>query len=243
MRTEICEYLEWDSQFFGHRIARLTEDRLTRDRAIVALEWCQTNHIDCLYFLAASNHSCTVALAEFYHFHFVDVRLTFDRPLSPEAGDVPDVRVFQPSDGPRLRAIAAVSHRDSRFYYDQELPHSRCDALYATWIERSFSGWADAVLVAAANDKPAGYVTCHLSPSGVGSIGLLGVDPECQGRGLGRQLVDASLQYFHRNGMKQVTVVTQGRNVASQRLYQQCGFRTLAVQLWYHLWLRRESLP
>ena len=32
------------------------------------------------------------------------------------------------------------------------------------------------------------------------------------------------------------SVVTQGRNVAAQRLYQSAGFRTAAVQLWHHCW-------
>ena len=31
-------------------------------------------------------------------------------------------------------------------------------------------------------------------------------------------------------------VVTQGRNIAGQRLYQRCGFLTRSVELWYHKW-------
>jgi ribosomal protein S18 acetylase RimI-like enzyme len=36
-----------------------------------------------------------------------------------------------------------------------------------------------------------------------------------------------------------VSVVTQGRNVAAQRLYQRAGFVTASTQLWYHRWLDR----
>jgi hypothetical protein len=34
-----------------------------------------------------------------------------------------------------------------------------------------------------------------------------------------------------------VTVVTQGRNLPAQRLYQSRGFRTQRLQVWHHLWL------
>jgi hypothetical protein len=31
-------------------------------------------------------------------------------------------------------------------------------------------------------------------------------------------------------------VVTQGNNLAAQRLYQTCGFLSRDLQLWYHKW-------
>jgi len=36
-------------------------------------------------------------------------------------------------------------------------------------------------------------------------------------------------------------VVTQGRNLAAQRLYQRNGFVTASLQLWYHRWFPREN--
>jgi ribosomal protein S18 acetylase RimI-like enzyme len=42
-------------------------------------------------------------------------------------------------------------------------------------------------------------------------------------------------------GVQRVSVVTQGRNVAAQKLYQSCGFTTCSVQLWYHWWLEAAS--
>jgi ribosomal protein S18 acetylase RimI-like enzyme len=57
---------------------------------------------------------------------------------------------------------------------------------------------------------------------------------------LGRQLIDSSLEYFRQNGVERATVVTQGRNVDSHRLYERCGFLTQSVQLWYHCWFRSD---
>jgi ribosomal protein S18 acetylase RimI-like enzyme len=74
----------------------------------------------------------------------------------------------------------------------------------------------------------------------VGSIGLFAVAQEFRRKSLGRQLVAAALEYFRHNGLAQATVVTQGRNLASQRIYQRCGFLAESVQLWYHCWFKMD---
>jgi dTDP-4-amino-4,6-dideoxy-D-galactose acyltransferase len=240
MYSGTCEFLEWDSRFFGLRIARLTEPRLTSASVTSATRWCLTNRIDCLYFLADSDDAETAILAQRSAFQFVDIRLTLECRLGGDPGPAPAVRPFRPADAARLRAIARVSHRDSRFYYDPRFERQQCDALYEAWIERSLGGWADAVLVAEWDGAPAGYISCHLSPSGVGSIGLFAVAQEFRRKSLGRQLVAAALEYFRHNGLAQATVVTQGRNLASQRIYQRCGFLAESVQLWYHCWFKMD---
>ena len=240
MHMGICEYLEWDSSFFGIRIARLSGHRLTREGAEEAARWCFENRIDCAYFLADADDPETAFVAQRSGFDYLDTRLTLECPVPGSVPPPPSVRPFQASDAEPLRAIARVSHRDSRFYFDPRFPRERCDALYEAWIERSAAGWADAVLVAECDGEAAGYVSCHLGLD-TGSIGLLAVAPARQGRGMGRRLVEAALVFFKARGMSRATVVTQGRNVASQRLYQGCGFRTHAVQLWYHRWFDRDT--
>lgn len=237
----MCELLAWDSRFFGVRIARITESRLTSDSVAAARLWCRENRIDCLYFLADSDHAGTVALAESNAFKLVDIRLTLERGLNAELGPVHAVRPYEPRDAAALRAIARVSHRDSRFYYDPQFAPRQCDALYEAWIDRSVGGWADAVLVAEWECAPAGYISCHLAPSGVGTIGLFAVSGQYRRRGLGRQLIAAALEYFRQNRMTQATVVTQGRNVVSQRAYQNCGFLARSTQLWYHRWFNTDA--
>ena len=171
----------------------------------------------------------------------MDVRVTLQRRLPEKAAVHPGVRLFRPEDMPVLREIAGSSHGDSRFHHDLRFPRAQSDERYQTWIESSANGWAQAVLVAEADGVAAGYLSCHLSPSGMGSIGLVAVAPECRGQGLGGRLIDASFEYFLRSGMNRVSVVTQGRNVRSQGLYQSRGFRTESVQLWYHRWFTDEA--
>jgi ribosomal protein S18 acetylase RimI-like enzyme len=109
--------------------------------------------------------------------------------------------------------------------------------LYETWIEKSLSGYAQAVLVMGEPGQPEGFVTCHTNMlEAKGLIGLVGVSRSARGRGVGQALVLESLHWFAVQGMASAEVVTQGRNIPAQRLYQKCGFAIKEVKLWYHQW-------
>jgi dTDP-4-amino-4,6-dideoxy-D-galactose acyltransferase len=231
-----CQVLDWDSAFFGFRIARLRGVHVTEQILCDALEWCDRERIRCLYFLAPGDSPETTNLAGANGFRMADLRFTLARELGGDVGAVESVRTYRESDLPVLQSIAAVSHRDSRFYNDPGFPDRRCNELYETWIERSCHGYADTVLVAEHYRKTAGYVSCHLQPDGIGAIGLLAVADGSRGVGLGGRLVAGALRFFAEAGCKRVTVVTQGRNCAAQRLYQNCGFRSASMELWYHRW-------
>ena len=91
-------------------------------------------------------------------------------------------------------------------------------------------------VVAERHSEPVGYITCHLSEYGAGSIGLIAVGEAVWGAGAGRDLVNASLEWFARENAACVRVVTQARNAAALRLYSACHFRTRTTSLWYHYW-------
>jgi dTDP-4-amino-4,6-dideoxy-D-galactose acyltransferase len=237
-REPICTYLDWDSRFFERRIARLNRHRLDEARLNEVLTWCQTNRVDCLYFLADSDDTQTSLLAGRNAFLHTDVRLTFARaltesgPLTPAGGSV---RLARPGDLAALKAIARTGHRDTRFYFDAHFEPAKCDLLYETWIENSFSGFAQAILVADVDAEAVGYITCGFQGA-ESQIGLLAVADKFQGMGLGKQLVEGFLAWSVEQGACRATVVTQGRNVRAQRLYQRMGFLTASFQLWYHRW-------
>jgi len=65
---------------------------------------------------------------------------------------------------------------------------------------------------------------------------LFGIDSRFQNRGMGKTLLKDAVAWLEERGAKQVTVVTQGRNIKGLRLYQKCGFAIHSVKLWYHRW-------
>ncbi|MCK6444803.1 MAG: GNAT family N-acetyltransferase [Planctomycetes bacterium] len=244
---EPCERLDWDSDFFGREIARASPHGWSAADWTRALAWCDARRIECLYLLVPSDDSAARRFAEDHGARLVDMRVTFElRALAEHGfGSAPSVRIAEPRDLDELRRLAAESHRDSRFFADPEFSRAACERLYATWIENSVAGWAQRVFTADVDGRVAGYVTCHLAKDAegranesgaLGTIGLVAVAARARGMGLGTRLVEHALAWFEQQRCDRVRVVTQGANVAAQRLYQSLGFRTAAVELWYHRW-------
>ncbi len=235
--TQPARFLEWDSTFFARRIASVANASLAPGEVVGVVDWCRAERIECLYVLTDADDVPAMQALEDAGGRIVDVRMTFDRKLDADAGARPtSVRRSTPADIPALRAIAGQSHANSRFYADAHFPRARCDELYATWVEKSCRGWADQVFVAEHEGRPAGYLSCHVRDGERGEIGIVGVAADAQGHGLGRDLVASALRWLGEQGVPRVTVVTQGRNLVAQRLYESMGFRTAAVQCWHHLW-------
>jgi dTDP-4-amino-4,6-dideoxy-D-galactose acyltransferase len=234
-----CELLGWDSEFFGVETARVKGDSLTSGRVEEIDRWCKENKIKWLYFLARSDDAETVKCAERSGFELVDVRVTYDRSVADVDWPVSNVKAYTTADWPAISDIAYASYVDSRFYYDGGIPRDTCDRLYHFWTAQSCGGNAGHQAWVARDEAgtPTGYVICHADTNpGWGKIGLIGVDRAARGKGVGARLVQAALGWAKNQGLASMTVVTQGRNIAAQRLYQRCGFMLRAQQLYYHKW-------
>jgi dTDP-4-amino-4,6-dideoxy-D-galactose acyltransferase len=245
MNTVEVKVLEWDTAFFGARMARLDVVEMDETRLRLVEERCRSLKVRCLYALADLAQPASLQVLERHAFQLVDIRVTLACRLTEvlEESSAPSVvRAATPADIEALRAIARVSHVDSRYYADAGFSRERCDELYATWIENSCRGFADAVWVAEGEGRPAGYITCDVQEDGTGSIGLFAVAGWAQGRGLGGQLIHAALAWFRAQNCGEVRVVTQGQNQSALRIYQRYGFRVVALQVWFHKWFDCEIL-
>lgn len=233
--------LSWDTDFFSARIARVNLTTLTPE-ALTDLEtWSQHNQVDCLYLLLDIKDTQSATLAEASGFHLRDVRMTFNckRPQTLPDIDTTHFREATDDDLPHLREIASGAYTMTRFYHDPCFSRDHCDRLYDTWLVKSLqTDLADAVLIAEHNGVPAGFMTAVIhGDTGIGQIGLVGVAAAARGQGIGRRMMHYTLNWFWQREIQQVRIVTQARNIAAQRLYQACDFRTQQVELWYHRWL------
>lgn len=232
------QLLDWDSAFFGLRIARLEERAVATDRLDALRSWAGDERLDCVYYLAPEDDETSWALAESLGMRHVDTRVELSRAVEP-GGDEPSdtgITPAQDTDREALRRIATESHRDSRFFQDPNLPDTRCAELYATWIDESCSGFADAVLVARLDGIAVGYVSCKLESADRGRIDLLAVSPSARGHRHGARLTDAALRWLSRADAGSAAVATQQHNEAAIAHYVRAGFSIVSERRWYHWW-------
>ena len=243
MIKSFCQILDWDSEFFGFKIAKVQGPCLNDASWKNIHHFCTSRQVKCLYFFTSPSDRESIETAECAGFHLVDIRLTLDLNLDkrfriPEQNEAM-IRQGRAEDLPHLEAIASKSHTDSRFFYDPCFSNELCEKMYKIWIRKSIEGYADMVFVPELDGKPSGYITCSFNSvekSKSGVIGLMGVSEKVRGRGVGSRLIQRSLSFFQKNHIEYIEVVTQGRNITAQRNYQKNGFRTSRIKLSYHKW-------
>ncbi|MFC1903418.1 GNAT family N-acetyltransferase [Chloroflexota bacterium] len=66
-----------------------------------------------------------------------------------------------------------------------------------------------------------------------GRIYMLGVDPDCRGKGIGRIALLAGLTYLKSKGIRVVELTVDSENEAALALYSSVGFKKWSSSLWY----------
>jgi GNAT superfamily N-acetyltransferase len=244
--NNFVETLPWDTNFFSIPVGRVNTAGLDDESIQVVLDEAKHLGIRCLYFEADPNDLTTVMTVEKNNFHLVDVRVVLEYPFDSHPAPPlryptrPDlaVTVAVESDLPRLEEIAMEIGQFSRYTFDRNFKAGEDKRLYRLWIKNSCNGFADVVYVARWSNKgdAIGLITCTMRDN-VAHIQLAGVYSEYRQKGVGSGLVQAALDWAKDQGARKMQVVTQARNVPAQRLYQQMGFFTRSMTLFYHKWI------
>lgn len=240
--TPLVERLDWDSEFFGREIGRARVGRLDASLAERLAYDARAAGLACVYFAAAAEDFETVVAAENLGCHLVDVRVVLERPAegavaAPAADAEFRIEPGRADDLPHLEAIATDVARASRYSADPHFRRDETERLYRTWVRNGWDGYVDAVLVAHGHDGEVLGFVCPKMHGELCDLQLVGVASAQRQRKVGRGLVSAGIAWGREHGASRLQVVTQGRNVPAQRLYQQLGFLTTEVKLFYHLWL------
>lgn len=246
MVPESVKQLAWDSDFFGLPVGRINLTRLEKESTFDLLDQAKKQGLACLYFEADPNDPMTVSVVEENNFQLVDVRVVLEHPFDDRPAPIPRYPI--PSNliiGPhddnemsRLQEISAQIGFTSRFHFDRKFGPVQSERLYRLWIQRACEGFADVVLVARWQQigEAIGLITCT-ARNDVAHIQLAGVHGDHRKKNVGTGLVQAALDWAKAQGVRSMQVVTQARNVPAQRLYQQMGFFTQSMTLFYHKWL------
>jgi ribosomal protein S18 acetylase RimI-like enzyme len=152
----------------------------------------------------------------------------------------PIVRRATAADLPRIGRLGALlveEHYD--FDAQRFLPtRNRTPADYATFMSRQLEDPDVAVLVADDGGDVIGY--SYSAVEGFDYMSLRGpagvlhdviVEPEYRGRGVGRLLVEATLEFLKSRGAPRVVLTTAEQNEPAKRLFASVGFRRTMIEM------------
>lgn len=227
------ESLEWDSDFFGIPIGRVSG--FDGESLKAAVEEADAGGIRCLYLLCPAADLSQLHTSLSLGFLPYDVRVELSRAMGDEQTRSEVVREARGEDEEALLSLAGDRMRDTRFWADEHFPRERVRALYEEWLRRGLSTFPLRRTLVIGEAE--GFITCHFdAENGVGRIELIAVAQGREGAELSDALVEGANCAFAAGGLARATVATQGRNVAAQRLYQRNGYRTSGLDIWLHRW-------
>lgn len=79
----------------------------------------------------------------------------------------------------------------------------------------------------------AGYMGYWEAPQEAHIINLA-IGPSFRNRGLGREMIERCLDFAFKRGARLATLEARESNAAARRLYEKCGFRTVAIRKKYY---------
>jgi dTDP-4-amino-4,6-dideoxy-D-galactose acyltransferase len=237
------EILDWDSAFFGFKVAKISIPVLNPSELFKILEEMRRLDVSLVYWPSEDRDEKSRKAAEECGGFLADRKKTYVanftenlKPLSDQARDVEFYDRNQVSS--ELRSLAIASGVYSRFKVDPRFPPELFRRLYYLWVEKSVQGVdGQRVLVCRSDEKITGMVTVG-PQSNRAAIGLIAVDPEFSGKGIGTALVEASQNWAVQNHFRVGQVITQATNSAACALYEKCGYTVEKITRFYHFWLK-----
>lgn len=235
------EPLAWDSGFFGFDVGALSlDDTANPSKVRTALQFPGNARYRLIVVSHSSGHPDLRQAVADAGGQLVDVKFDYRANVSsglyrsdhvdtvPAATTAAEIET--------LNSLALISGEHSRFRTDPRIGKENWSRLYGLWVENSLSSAiADIVLVHRDAGRITGFVTIKARDEQA-RIGLIAVDPACQGMGIGRELITAAHAWAAQQKLASIFVATQQDNIGACRFYTRMGFSLATQTDIHHLW-------
>ncbi len=221
------ELLQWDTDFFGYRIGKCTINQHENISDFHAL----ISSYQLVYLFTDDELSFVID-----NMYFVDKKVTLTQNLDnlniSENSKVVNCKNVLTDD---LLKLAIESGEYSRFRIDKNFKNSEYERLYSRWIINSLNDANVYVYLTIDQLKISGLITVRVKGF-LAEIGLVSVDKNYRGKGIGSSLVNHAIYKAKKMGALKINVITQGKNLPALKLYEKCGFKTTDIKYVYHYW-------
>lgn len=238
----IITIMDWDSKFWKKKICFIGPKRLTESIIFRCKKFIRKNKIEMIQFLSNCHESESVKIAEKNNFGFKDIRITLEKKVDKIDKNIKftkniSLRKAKLADFKFIKPIARDSYLDSRYYFDEFFSVNRVKNFYEGWLKKAILGtFDDLCLLICYKNKPVGFCTIKIrTPNAI--IGLFSISSKHQGKGFSKILLKYLNYEMNKKNIKNITVVTQGRNYSALKAYQNVNFKITRTELWYHKWI------
>lgn len=232
-----CEILDWDSNFFGFKVCKV--NRVIEVEADIndLFNFMKSHQTSLAYYASKNEIDSRLAATALFEISLVDKKTTFVKRINNHAVVHPSITAYEKAiPEKKLLDLAIQSGQYSRFNMDNRIEKKKLEELYGQWIINSVNKKiAKEVMVFMESGQIAGFVTLGVKNERA-DIGIIAVDHQYRGKGVGQMLMSAAENWFYTHGFSTVQVVTQGENYPACRLYERCGYQVESVNFFYHLW-------
>lgn len=206
--------LDWDSTFFNLKIGETDVD---------SFDVNNISSFDLVYIKSLIDFTLNI---ENYTNSYSELKITYSKELkisSSECNFIIDVRKANFNIN-TLYNLAYESGKYSRFRLDIKFSKIQFKKLYRTWIDNSLVfSFADIFDVYIEDNIILGFITCKISGNDA-KIGLLSVDKNSQGKGIGTKLLKCIENKLYNQNIKNLYIPTQEINFQACNFYKKNGY-------------------
>lgn len=223
------QYLDWDSGVLQRPCARVdiqkvSDARKTHTLSLLEVLKQEKYHYVIARFPKKQDDLRAAFLAS--GFDQVDEIVLLQKSLDRADGIVsfPKIRRASGDDERSIAQLSKESFKKSRFHQDPLIDDQLADQLYFEWgLNCAKRAIVDECWVWDENPGIAGFIADKIQGK-MGIINLIAVERSKSGMGIGKSLVQHSVDWMSQMGLSHCQVQTQADNEAALRLYGKMGF-------------------
>jgi dTDP-4-amino-4,6-dideoxy-D-galactose acyltransferase len=237
MRFNQIQRLPWDTNFFGYPVAKVfltspVENLLDKIFEQLAIKKIRLTY----FFVPESEQGLDKGIID-RGCILIDKKTDFLKKTQKYTSFSNKIIEYQETAiNERLAKLVLQAGVFSRFRTDKNFINNEFERLYTEWLRKSLSKEiAYKTFIAIKNSEIVGFTTLT-KKDGIADIGLVAVDENFRGSGIGSDLIHSADNSAFEMGYREIKVITQLQNKPGCKLYEKCNFHIDSIVNVYHYW-------
>jgi ribosomal protein S18 acetylase RimI-like enzyme len=232
------EFLEWDSNFFDFKVAKIIDEKLNAVELEKILKELKKVNTKLVYWASNSDYEIPSEIAETFDVFLTGQRIVFIKnihsaDITKKSLPITKIKKYKKTKPDNdLIDLVINGSKYSRFYVDPKISQKQYEDLHKLWITNSVKN--NTIFYCIEKDKIIAFISLN-QKNKRGNIDFIVVNNAYRGKGLAKALLYQAHEWFSTNGFKTVQAVTQKENIAACKMYEKLGYTIEKTENFYHI--------